>query len=780
MEVKTNIKKIRTLKDFTRLLIAFVCCLVALSLYQQFSLFYGGVIEKVWNKTIVLLALNHLGFSAILSFLLLLVFRFLEKSKPGMGFRLTLALFSSFLLFEALLIEYFIGNYSLIHLSDIQSDFSMMLSGGILLKFMLVLLVAGLLYFLFYKLSWFLNPFIGKMYPFTIILFLMVLGTSVTDKKPINQNKSMDFITEAAGFVFNFNVYEGVEYPLLRQWKHKDAFVDHFNITHTRPNVVIVVIDGLSNEFLMDGKYAGFTPFLDSIATKSLYWNHFLANSNSKTDAVPNILGSLPQGEGGFTTLEHSANRNTIFGILKTNGYHTGFYYGGNSALNNLNKFLNEEDVDVVLDKSRFNDTYKLQEADRAGVTLGYPDSELYKKWGASYFPSDRPKLEFFLNLSTTKPFSIPDAERYVKMAKDIMEKKVFGNRDERFIDKNIELFAAMHYADSSLERLFKMYALTKDFDNTVFLITGSGKSYLPKDNTLKEYQVPLVINSPLLKERARLQSIASHHDIIPSILRLVQANYELKLPSKTAFMGNGLIPKKPKVVLSVPNKGVKGMIRENYFVIGREVMEIGDGLELLPTTSNNKQSLKDELKRDMAINIYVTSEDKIIPKEDTIYETGKKKFSKEELVWISSVFNGKNFDNAYTIARKLAHEGNYDKSLVLTSYILENAPNNIDALILQGRIYAWKKHYNKSISILERAVDLHPFYHDGYSALLDVYFWSGNNIRASQLYEKIKENNIETVALVKKVERCMDQIRGIEDGRNNRTVEIQFDESNF
>ena len=776
MEVKTNIKKTRTLRDFTRLLIAFVCCLMMLSMYQQVSLFNSGVIDKVINKTIFLLVFNHLGFAAILSFLFLLVFRFLERSKPGMGFSLTLVLFSAFLFFEALLVENFIRNYSLLHLSDFQSGFSMMLSGGIILKFMIVLLTLGILYYLFYKLSWFLNPFIGKMYPFTIILFLLLLGTSVTDKKPINQNKAMDFIVEASGLVLNFNTYEGVEYPLLHQWEGKDPLVDYFNLTSTPPNIAIIVIDGLSSEFLFNGKYAGFTPFLDSIASKSLYWNHFLANSNSKTDAVTNILGSLPQGKSGFTTLEHSVNRNTIFGLLKSNGYHTGFYFGGNSGLKGLNKFLNEEDVDVILDKSRFNETYKLQEVDRAGVTLGYPDGELYKKWGASYFPSNQPKVEFFLNLSTTKPFSVSNLQGHIKMADSILRNTSFDKKERRFIDKNMELFAAMHYADVSLKKLFKMYSLTKDFDNTVFVITGSGKSHIPGDNALKEYQVSLIIHSDLVHKGKVFQNIASHHDIAPSILALTKAK-KTKLPEKMAFMGHGLLNEKPKVVLSSSNSGMKAMISENQFVHGRKVLEIGNGFELLSSETPDKQLLRDELKLLMATDNYVTSEDKIIPKDYAIYESGKKRFSKEEMVWISSVFNGKNFDNAYDIARKLAHEGNYNKSLILSSYILENAPGHIDALVLQGRIYAWKKHYNKSISILEKAVDIHPFYHDGYSALLDAYYWSGNHIRASQVYEKIKENNIETIELVKKVERCMNQIQGVEEIKGNRLVEIEFDE---
>lgn len=777
MQVKTNIKKTRTLKDFTRLLIGFVCCLVILSIYQQLHLFYDGVIDKVWNKTIFLLTMNHLGFAALVSFILLLLFRFLERSKPGMGFRTTLILFCTFLFFEALLVEYFIRNYSLLQLSDLQSGFSLMLSGNIILKFIVVMLLTGGLYFLFYKLSSFLNPFIGKMFPFTIILFVMVLGTSVTDKRPINQNKSWDFISDAMGHVFDFNKYEGVEYPLLKEWKTQDNFADHLEKGAKPPNIVIVVLDGLSNEFVMDGKFAGFTPFLDSISNESLYWNRFLANSTSSIDAVTNILGSLPQGKSGFTTLEHSANRNTLFGLLKTNGYHTGFYFGGNSSLKGLDKFLDEEQVDIVIDKSRFNDTYKLQEADRAGVTLGYSDGELYKKWGASYFPTDQPKLEFFLNLSTSKPFSIPRSETYGRIAEEILNKKDYTGKEKRFVNRNVELFASLAYADASLKKLFKMYAMTKDFDNTVFVITGSGKSYLPNQNPLKQYNVPLVIYSPLLKGAKTMDNLASHHDIAPSLLNLIAGQAELELPDKMAWLGTGLANEDHNILLSNSNNGLKGLVRQDHFVVGRSVSKIEGHFKLFEPEDSVKSALRNELKNFKGINAYVTAEDKILPVEYTIYETGKKKFTKEEMVWITSVFNGKNYDNAYEISRKLAHEGNYDKALILASYILENAPGHIDAMILQGRIHAWKKHYNKSIAILEKAVDLHPFYHDGYSALLDVYFWSGNNVRASYIYDKIKDNHIETVELVRKVERCMNQIEGIEDQRKNRLVDIQFDE---
>ncbi len=777
MEIKTNIKKTRTLKDFTRILIGFVCALFVLSMYQQFSLFHGGVIDRPLNRTLLLLLVNHLGFAAVLSFVLLLVFRFLERSKPGTGFRGSIALFSTFLLFEVLLIENFIRNYSMLHITDFQSGFSLTLSNTIILKFVLVILGIGLLYFLFYKLSAFLNPFIGKMYPFTIILFLLALSTSVTEKSPINQNKTLSFISETADYLLDFNTYEGKEYPLLKEWEKDDLFVEHFTSNAHSPNIVIVVWDGLRPEFLREGKFAGFTPFLDSITQKSLYWNRFLANSTSTTDAVTNILGSLPQGENGFMALENSANRNTLFGLLKQNNYNTGFYFGGNASLNNMDRFLNEEQVDIVLDKSRFSNSYVLQEADRAGVTLGYPDGELYKKWGSSYFASNQPKIEFFLNLSTTKPFSIPDSDYYESWVEKAFDTMKFDGKQKRFVKKNVDLFAAMNYTDDALGKLFKMYALTKDAGNTIFVVTGSGKNYLPIENPLQQYQVPLVIYSTLLKQGMEFNNLASHHDIAPSLLSLLRQQHGFELPQKSAWLGNGLLREDGKVVLSIANNGVKALVYNGHFVKGRKVAGIGDTLELLTPNDSVKGRLKKELKFFKAINSYVTKENKILPRDLAVYESGKKQFTKEEMVWISSVFNGRNYDNAYNSARELAHDGNYDKALLLSAYILDNVPGHIDALILQGRIHAWKKHYNKSIMLLEKAVDLHPFYQDAYGALLDVYYWSGNNSRASRIYEQMKENNIETVELIKKVERCMNRMGKIQNVEKNQITGIQFQE---
>jgi len=51
-------------------------------------------------------------------------------------------------------------------------------------------------------------------------------------------------------------------------------------------------------------EYGGFTPYLDSLTTKSLYWENFLSNTGRTFGVLPSLLGSLPFGKSGFMELE--------------------------------------------------------------------------------------------------------------------------------------------------------------------------------------------------------------------------------------------------------------------------------------------------------------------------------------------------------------------------------------------------------------------------------------------------------------------------------------------
>ena len=63
-------------------------------------------------------------------------------------------------------------------------------------------------------------------------------------------------------------------------------------------------MEGLGRAFTNKGAYLGnFTPFIDSLAEKSLYWENFLSEGGRTFAVLPSFLGSLPFAKNGFNEL---------------------------------------------------------------------------------------------------------------------------------------------------------------------------------------------------------------------------------------------------------------------------------------------------------------------------------------------------------------------------------------------------------------------------------------------------------------------------------------------
>ncbi len=83
-----------------------------------------------------------------------------------------------------------------------------------------------------------------------------------------------------------------------------------------------------------------------------------------------------------------------------------------------------------------------------------------------------------------------------------------------------------------------------------------------------------------------------------------------------------------------------------------------------------------------------------------------------------------------------------------------------MDTEVLMGRIYGWEGEYETAMEILERAVQKYPVYEDAYSALLDIYFWSGQNYKVPLLERKLKLHNINSGEIRIKVKRAHDILK--------------------
>ncbi len=342
----------------------------------------------------------------------------------------------------------------------------------------------------------------------------------------------------------SFEYIDENQYPFLHREQTPDVLSPFINAGKTPPNIVIILVEGLGRAFTNEGAYLGnFTPFIDSLANKSMYWKNFLSEGGRTFAVLPSLMGSLPFSSNGFLELGNKMpNHSSLYSLLKHNNYRTSFYYGGDSKFDNMNTFLQKNVVDEIKDGATFPAGYQKLPSQN-GFTWGYSDDQLFK-----YFLNTRnqdnksPELNVILTVATHNPFLINNQEKYLRLFEQRMEQLKFSE-DKKATYRNYKLqYSSILYTDEALKDFFSQYQKRKDYSNTIFLITGDHRMpEIPMINKIDRYHVPLIVFSPMLKRTAQMESVSTHFDIAPSMLAYLKTNYKIKLPSQTIWMGTGL-----------------------------------------------------------------------------------------------------------------------------------------------------------------------------------------------------------------------------------------------
>ena len=98
--------------------------------------------------------------------------------------------------------------------------------------------------------------------------------------------------------------YVNADYPLLHRENTPDALGPYFNTGKRSPSLVFIVVESLGRAYSgQNASLGSFTPFLDSLMQKSLYWENNLSTSGRTFQVLPSVLGSLPFGEKGFAEM---------------------------------------------------------------------------------------------------------------------------------------------------------------------------------------------------------------------------------------------------------------------------------------------------------------------------------------------------------------------------------------------------------------------------------------------------------------------------------------------
>jgi len=280
----------------------------------------------------------------------------------------------------------------------------------------------------------------------------------------------------------------------------------------TPDNVVIIILESFAREYigtlnrgLEDGKYEGYTPFIDSLINVSLTFDVSIANGKKSIDAMPSILASVPSLETPYT-ISHYANNKLegLPGLLKRKGYYSAYFHGAPNGSMGFDSFAKMVGFDNYFGLNEYPD-----KADFDGI-WGVWDEPFFKFFGEKLNGFKQPFLASIFSVSSHHPFKVPEkyAGKFKKGSAPILE--VVG------------------YTDFSLKEFFSEISKTSWFNNTLFVLTADHTNesvHKEFQNNFGSYSIPIIFYKPGSDLKGMKNRIAQQIDIMPTILSYL--NYD-------------------------------------------------------------------------------------------------------------------------------------------------------------------------------------------------------------------------------------------------------------
>ena len=118
-----------------------------------------------------------------------------------------------------------------------------------------------------------------------------------------------------------------------------------------------------------------------------------------------------------------------------------------------------------------------------------------------------------------------------------------------------------------------------------------------------------------------------------------------------------------------------------------------------------------------------------------------------------------------------LSFKKQYTEARLLCDFILNEFPNYTDARILKGRTLAWERDYENSEKELLNALKRSPYYDDTYLAILDMYWWSGQEDKSIEIYNQAIKNEVKNPEISFKIAKTYQRA-------NNKKMAIKLIDS--
>ncbi len=438
-------------------------------------------------------------------------------------------------------------------------------------------------------------------------------------------NQAYTFKTNVVSSSVNPFTYVNPDYPFLHNETTPDILGPYFELGETPPNIVLIIVESLGRAYSGEDAYLGsFTPFLDSLMAKSLYWENCLSTSGRTFEVLPSTLASVPFGNHGFAELnDKMPDHISLISLLKKQAnYQSAFFYGGDAEFDKMDVFLHRQGIDKIIDRPEFGDNYATMPPNSNGFTWGFGDKEIFRRYLEELkYNQLKPRMDVLLTIAMHEPFNIPNQDYYTGLFQNRMGSLKLEDKTISFNNQYSKQFSTILYFDKSIQNFFNEARKDSSFANTIFIITGDHRMpEIPISTQIDRFHVPLIVYSPMLKKAEKFSSVVTHFDITPSLIALLDGKNFITRPTVASWIGHGLDNSTSFRSLNayplMRNKNeILDFINAEYFIANNTNYKLYSDMNIEP--SNDKEvetQLKEELDNFLRKNKYVCENNKLIP----------------------------------------------------------------------------------------------------------------------------------------------------------------------
>ena len=414
--------------------------------------------------------------------------------------------------------------------------------------------------------------------------------------------------------------YVDPSYPFLHVNEYPDLLSPFFHEFDSVPDLVFLIVEGLGKAYSGHNAYLGsWTPFLDSLATKSLYWENTLSTTGRTFGLLPGLFASLPFGQSGFMEETPYPRHNSMLRILNENGYQTNYFIGTDSKFDNASQFLRQQGINLLVDIDDFDPDFE-KSPSVTGFSWGYADKETFANGIRKLPESEGPQINIFQTISSHSPFIVPDQVYYDQKFHRLLT-KMGGHKSGLDLKNYQKELASILYVDDAIKEFFEAYMRLPKAQNTIFVITGDHRlPEIPMSTKIDRFHVPLILYSPKLKRSKSMKAVNTHLEVTPSMLAFLEKNYSINLPDTVAWRGSVLdTAAEFQSHIShalMRNKYQFGdYIDGEYFISDDQLFKVMDKLYIEPITDQVKyDQLRSSFEDYKGKDAYVVKNNAILP----------------------------------------------------------------------------------------------------------------------------------------------------------------------